>query len=295
MAAQSAINSHLRSYVESPYLASLVSFSVGWLLLILAMIFTRTQLSLPLNVFHQPLWIWLGGFCGVFGMTAFILLFPVLGSVQTSLLAVGGQIIMSLLVDQFGWFYSPVHRLNIWRLCGILFLLTGVLLTSFSSKEASTHQNNISGYHFWWQLLAVITGMVMAVQSSINGHLGIILHSSLYAVTISFTISLILLNLLLVSQHISYCNLTGIVTGIHYHWWLLLGGLLGILFSFSSAWLVPVLGTGTVVISSLFGQLTFSVIIDQWGLFGASVKPVSVTKLSGLVVALLGIVLINEN
>lgn len=202
---------------------------------------------------------------------------------------------MSLLVDQFGWFYSPVHRLNIWRLCGVLLLVTGVLLTNLSSKESSAHPEIISSHQFGWQLLAVITGMVMAVQSSINGHLGIILHSSLYAVTISFTISLILLNLLLVGQHVSYRNLRGIVTGVHYHWWLLLGGLLGILFSFSSAWLVPVLGTGTVVISSLFGQLTFSVVIDQWGLFGASIKPVSVAKLIGLVVALLGIVLINEN
>lgn len=294
LAAQSAINSRLAKYVKSPYLSSLVSFFSGWLLLLIAMVVTRTPLSIDAAAFHQPWWIWLGGVMGVFGMTSFILLFPVLGSVQTSLLAIGGQIIMGVLVDQFGWFSSPVHRLNFARGGGIIILCLGMLLANYYRRQRG-EGTHTSAHRLVWQALAVVTGMVMAVQSAINGHLGSVLHSSLHAVTISFTLSLVLLNIMLVCQRISYHYLTGLATGLHDYWWLGCGGLLGVLFSFSSAWLVPIVGTGSVVVCSLFGQLAFSAVIDEWGLFAAQRKPVTRTKMIGIVLALMGVVLISLN
>lgn len=291
LAAQSAINAHLCKYVRSPFLASWISFLVGWILLVCTMLMTHTTWRLPSDIAGQPWWIWIGGLLGVFGMTAFILLFPVLGSVQTSILAIGGQILMGVLVDQFGWFASPVHSINWARGCGILLLIAGILLSNAGSANQMSHHRHQLG----WQLLAVITGMVMASQSAINGHFGTVLHSSIYAVTISFTVSIALLSMLLFVKRIPFHYLAGFVTGLKSQWWIGIGGALGILFSLSSAWLVPILGTGEVVVCSLFGQLIMSTIIDQWGLFNARRNPVSWGKLIGIGVAFIGILLITFN
>ena len=52
----------------------------------------------------EPWWIWIGGALGVIYLTGNIVLFPKLGSVQTVIMPILGQIVMSMLIDNFGWF-----------------------------------------------------------------------------------------------------------------------------------------------------------------------------------------------
>lgn len=295
LAAQSAVNSRLRQVVGSPYLSSLVSFATGWLLLLIAMGATRQTFKITgTTITANPWWIWCGGLLGVVGMTAFILLFPVLGSVQTSILTICGQILMGVLIDQFGWLYSPQKVLTWQRTLGIVLLISGVILANYQKRSRLAAKTRArTGRRFLWQAFAVVTGMIMAVQASVNGHLGTVLHSSLYAVTISFTLSLTCLIAGLLVTRSSWQGLLALGPAVHQQWWIIIGGALGILYSFSSAWLVPILGTGEVVVFSLFGQLLFSTCIDQWGLFGAVIKPVSRQKVWGLLLLFLGVLLIS--
>lgn len=227
-------------------------------------------------------------------MTAFILLFPVLGSVQTSILTICGQILMGVLIDQFGWLYSPQKTLTWQRIIGIILLVGGVILANYQRRSRlAARPHPRTARRLLWQAFAVVTGMVMAVQASVNGHLGTVLHSSLYAVTISFTLSLTCLIVGLLVTRSSWRGLSALGPAIRQQWWIIIGGALGILYSFSSAWLVPILGTGEVVVFSLFGQLLFSTWIDQRGLFGAAIKPVSRQKVWGLFLLFLGVLLIS--
>lgn len=58
LAMQTAINSQLRKFVESPFAASMISFIVGTVFLTLAMVISRTPLGIPLDTFtNQPFWI----------------------------------------------------------------------------------------------------------------------------------------------------------------------------------------------------------------------------------------------
>lgn len=295
LAAQSAVNSRLRQVVHSPFLSSLISFAIGWLALIIIMAITKQSFALTGSEFsHNPDWIWCGGFLGVVGMTAFILLFPVLGSVQTSLLTIFGQILMGVLVDQFGWLYSPQKTMNWQRYLGVILLIAGVLLANYH-RQTQMNKNDRPhvSHRLFWQAFAVVTGMIMAIQSSVNGHLGTVLHSSVFAVTISFSVSLLCLLVGLCLARTDWRNLLNVVPAVKRQWWVIIGGFLGILFSLSSAWLVPIIGTGEVVVFSLFGQLLFSTLIDQWGLFGAQQKPVSRQKVLGLLLLLAGVLLIS--
>jgi transporter family-2 protein len=48
-----------------------------------------------------------------------------------------------------------------------------------------------------------------------------------------------------------------------------------------------------VVVMALLGQLTFSVVIDQFGLFEAIKSPVSRQKIIGLIIMSIGVILIK--
>lgn len=77
LAMQTAVNSKLRQYVGSPYLASAVSFTVGALFLIILTVASGITPWISMNTFgNNPWWIWIGGLLGVLGMTVNLLLFP---------------------------------------------------------------------------------------------------------------------------------------------------------------------------------------------------------------------------
>ena len=67
LAMQTAVNSRLRNFVVSPYLASMVSFVIGTLFLAIAMLIMGEPFGISINVFvTEPIWIWFGGICGLF-------------------------------------------------------------------------------------------------------------------------------------------------------------------------------------------------------------------------------------
>lgn len=129
---QTALNAQMRSILKSPFLASLCSFTIGTIFLALLVLLSGDCLFLSKQqVSTLPLWAYLGGLLGMLGLTANILLFPVLGSVQTVIMPILGQLLMSLLIDQFGWFHAKIHSFSLFRAFGTIGLIIGVLLVVF--------------------------------------------------------------------------------------------------------------------------------------------------------------------
>lgn len=290
LAMQTAVNSKLRQYVGSPYLASAVSFTVGALfLIILTALSGITPLVAWSTVTSNPWWIWLGGLLGVLGMTVNLLLFPRLGSIQTTVLPLFGQIIMGVLIDQFGLFNSPKSGLTLTKLIGILLVTVGMVATTGLVGKQSAETKTKTRSNWFLQLLGIGSGFLMASQTAINGHLGVVLGSSVHAAMVSFTIGALLLLFLLWGLHLPLTNLAPAVRAGRSNWWIWIGGFLGALYVFGSAWLVPQIGTGQVVVIALFGQGFFSAMIDQLGLFEAKVNKVALMRVLGLVTMFVGV------
>ena len=135
VAIQSAINNQLKIVLGgSTLLAALVSFVVGGLCLLGVYWASGQRLSQLLLLQNTPWWMLLGGVLGavfVFGST---LLVPKLGLALMISLIVFGQIVMSLLMDHYGWLGLPVQELNVTRLLGAGLVLVGVLCVSFGHK-----------------------------------------------------------------------------------------------------------------------------------------------------------------
>jgi len=125
---QAGINSKLSQYLQSNFLAALVSFGVGTTALLAYTIILRLQFPPTLSLAKIPWWLWLGGLCGAYLVTVTLTAAPILGATTMFSFLLAGQMLGSLALDHFGLLDYPVHPINGWRILGVAFLFIGVLL-----------------------------------------------------------------------------------------------------------------------------------------------------------------------
>lgn len=293
---QTGINARLRTVFGSPFLSSLISFVIGTIFLAVVTAVTTGVLWPSVTVLTgQPGWLWLGGLFGVIYLTSNILLFPKIGSVQTVIFPVLGQILMGLLIDNGGWFNAQVQPLNLTRIVGALLVLLGVISTVALPGYLARRQHQLvteaPAKGLWlWRLWGVLAGMLSASQTAINGALGQVLHSAYQAAFISFflgTVILIIITLVLHPQ------VTFRKTKAQHTWWMWLGGFIGACYVLGNAYLAPTVGTGLAVVIVLLGLMAGSLLIDQFGWLDAQKKPVTPVQILGLVIMIGGVVLIR--
>ena len=129
MTFQTAINSQLREYLYSPLQAALLSFLVGTIALA-AMVFFQPAEKPNLDTLQQiPWFLWLGGCLGGYAISVSIYTAPKLGFLTLSGLIIFGQIVTSMIVDQYGLLGTEKTPINWQRLLGGVVIFTGVLLT----------------------------------------------------------------------------------------------------------------------------------------------------------------------
>lgn len=131
VAAQIAINAYLGAVTGSALWASNISFAVSWLAGVAALGVAVSLGHMPVPdpaVWSAPRWVWLGGLGGAMYVILAILLTHRLGAALLSAAGILGQLGTSLLIDHYGWFGVPVHRLSAVRLVGMLCLTAGVVL-----------------------------------------------------------------------------------------------------------------------------------------------------------------------
>ena len=125
---QAGINALLSQYLRSYYLASLVSFCVGAMALLAFTLAMRVSWPPLQDIARAPWWVWLGGFCGAFLVTVTIMAVPRLGATTMFAFFLAGQMLASLMLDHFGLLGYPQQSINIWRVAGIVLVLSGALL-----------------------------------------------------------------------------------------------------------------------------------------------------------------------
>lgn len=285
---QTSINSKLRFKTGSPYLASTASMVTGMIFLIFLCLCTGKMPFISLSVFSGgKWWLGLGGLMGAMAFTINVLLLPHLGSVQTIIMPLLGQIIMSMLIDNFGWFNLPVDKFGFLRLISVIALLIGVLLVIYTKDE---HDQTHQGIKLPWQLLGILAGFCLAIQTSSNGALGKVLGVPLRAGVWSFASgSVILVCAVGILEHDFQHYLRAVGKGSR--WWIWIGGPLGATYAFTNLYLAPILGAGVTIILTILGNIMGSLVIDNFGLLGTLKKPVTIRQLLGLAIMIAGIIL----
>ncbi|MCC6724434.1 MAG: DMT family transporter [Saprospiraceae bacterium] len=124
---QAGLNTKLGKAVESPGYASLLSFVVGMLGLLVYLVLTRQTVSWS-GIKEAPAHVWLGGLMGAFYVTTIILAFPKLGPGLTFGLVVAGQMIFSVVLEHNNILVAQQSPVNLMKILGIALVIAGVVI-----------------------------------------------------------------------------------------------------------------------------------------------------------------------
>ncbi|MCM0598952.1 DMT family transporter [Periweissella fabalis] len=300
LANQNPVNAYLRVFVISPYVASLISFSIGTFYIgIVTLLAGHQLLPTGTQIASNPWWLWLGGVIAAIYLTSNILLFPKLGAVQTVILPILGQVLMGTVIDSFGLFGAKHIPITGTRLLGVGILLIGMFVAvvlANKTKAEQIYKNELKKQDTpanlaLWRLWGVVAGMLSAIQQAINGRLGQVVDSPVQATFISFLISwLVILVVTLVIDHKIHIPLTAFKKMPKWGW---IGGILGATFVLMTVILVPIIGAGLTVTTSLIGQIFGSVLVTQLGLWRSIKSPVKRLQVFGIIIMLVGVLIIK--
>jgi transporter family-2 protein len=132
--------------------------------------------------------------------------------------------------------------------------------------------------------LAVIAGFFMSVQAPTNAILGKASGSPVVAAFISFVVGAVALGVAVAagSGRLFAPELRSVP------WYAWLGGFYGAFFVAMAAFGAPRIGVGPLLTAAIAGQLIGAVVLDHFGLIGLSRQPVSLEKLGGVALVLVG-------
>jgi len=126
---QAAINALLAKGIGGSIVATFVSFTIGWLALLLMNVAIFRQFPTVADIARQPVLVLVvGGVIGAIYVSVNVLLAPKLGSAATLCLVIAGQLIGALAIDRFGLFEFELRELSAGRIIGVVMVFVGALL-----------------------------------------------------------------------------------------------------------------------------------------------------------------------
>ena len=133
-----------------------------------------------------------------------------------------------------------------------------------------------------YALIMLAAGIGIPTLAALNAALGRVMGSPAAAAAILFAVALAIA---VVATLITGPQALARAAEAPKH--LFLGGVLVAFYVLSITYIAPSFGVGNAVFFVLIGQLISTAVIDQFGLFGAQISPLTLTRASGI--ALMGI------
>jgi bacterial/archaeal transporter family-2 protein len=137
-------------------------------------------------------------------------------------------------------------------------------------------------------ILTAFVGGLIALQAPINSMLGKAT-GSFQAAFISFAIGTVVLAVIAAFARGGFGTMGEATT---LSWYYLTGGVLGAAYVTTVLVTVRELGAGPVVAATIAGQLSASVVLDQFGLLGLPKDPITVGKVVGVLLLAAGVYLV---
>lgn len=266
VALQSRINGGLSGELGSGYVAAVVSFGSGLVILAVVLLCSPKargglrRLTSEIRAGRYPLWGLLGGACGAFFVLSQGLVAGILGVALFTVGVVAGQVLGGLVMDRIG--LGPGGRIDptAARLTGTALVIVAVITSVISDLG--------HGSQVWLVTLPLIAGFGVSWQSAVNGLVRSAAQSAIAATFVNFVVgTAVLLVAALVSIGIA---------GAPMRWpsepWLYVGGACGVVFIALNTVLVRIAGVLLLSMSGVAGQLVASVLLELGLPLGAGVN-----------------------
>ncbi|WP_279482962.1 DMT family transporter [Aureimonas sp. SK2] len=141
-------------------------------------------------------------------------------------------------------------------------------------------------------LAAVVTGAVVPFQAGANAALGRMLGHPLWGTAVSLCVSFACILPVMILGQVGAPNLSQLAQAPRWIW---IGGLVGVVYITGALMLAPKLGAAGFIVAAIAGQMLASILIDRWGLVGLPSRPVSASRLVGLGLVFLGLIVMQLN
>jgi len=138
--------------------------------------------------------------------------------------------------------------------------------------------------------IMLAAGIGIPILAALNAQLGARIASPTVAAVVLFCVALTGATAVMLATQgpAGFARLSG------QPWHLFLGGLLVAFYVLSVTFVAPRFGVGNAVFFVLLGQMVSAAAIDQFGLFGAIVRPITLMRGAGIGVMALGLFMIQR-
>ena len=256
VATQSRINGQLGAELGDGYVAAVISFGSGLVILAVAMLFVRSGRVGLGKVFaairnHDIPWFYaVGGAAGAFFVLSQGLASAPLGVALFSIGVVCGQTVSGVVIDRIGLGHVEPRPLSAQRLAGAGLALAAVAVAASSQFTG--------GSNAWLFLMPFIAGLAVAWQQGVNGQIRRVSGSVLTATFGNFVVG----TTVLVIVALIHVAIMGWPESYPANPVLYLGGALGVLFIGVGAAVVGVTGVLLLTLGTISGQLLMSLVLD---------------------------------
>ncbi len=114
-------------------------------------------------------------------------------------------------------------------------------------------------------VLAIAAGLAGSIQVALMSRLGErigVLEALAFSTALTAVLAVVVLA-------VARQSLGGFERAVHQPWWMLLGGVMGLVIVFTVTYAGPRIGVAATVGILIAGQLAMGAAIDRWGLFGS--------------------------
>lgn len=143
-------------------------------------------------------------------------------------------------------------------------------------------------------LFALVAGALLPVQAGVNAQLTRWVGHPALAALVSFSVGTLALAAYAVTLRSSWPDASALASFRNAPWWVWTGGLIGALFVTAAAALVHRVGAATFTAVTITGQMLISLLLDHYGLLGFPARSLSLWRVVGALLLMLGVVLIRR-
>lgn len=262
VALQSQLNSHLAQGLGTGLRAgagaALWSFGSGLVILTALVLLVPGgrggvgRLTGAIRSGELPWWKAIGGLLGAYFVAAQGITVGTIGIALFIVAFTAGQSSASILVDRWGLSPAGRHPVSAPRLVAASFAVVAVAL-----KAGDQLSTDAGALLIPFALLALVAGVLQAVQQALNGHVS----RTAGSLTTTWNNFLVGTTGLAVLFAISLL-VDGEITGLSPDWWAYLGGLCGMVFIWIASWTVHVHGVLVLGLCMIAGQVVTAEIIE---------------------------------
>jgi transporter family-2 protein len=141
-------------------------------------------------------------------------------------------------------------------------------------------------------LLAALSGILIAAQSRVNGGLSTALGNSTEAAVYSFSSGFLVLNIIALANPKVRHGIRRIIQGVKsgaLPVWRLSAGIMGGIFVAIQTFTVPIIGVALLSVVMIAGQTLASLIVDQIGITGGGKQPITMRRVLAAVITIIAV------